>query len=95
MAIVGQFAKLMRRQRLVPIESTLMPIQHFPPPPGIKARPLSYAARVDDLLYISGVPDFAASTTRAAYPTISKRSSAMSPKASSASSTRRVRRLPI
>jgi 2-iminobutanoate/2-iminopropanoate deaminase len=35
-----------------------MPIQHFPPPPGIKAPPLSYAARVGDLLYISGIPGF-------------------------------------
>jgi 2-iminobutanoate/2-iminopropanoate deaminase len=35
-----------------------MPIQHFPPPAGIKAPPLSYAARVGDLLYISGIPGF-------------------------------------
>ncbi|KZD23674.1 RidA family protein [Tardiphaga robiniae] len=33
-----------------------MPIQHFPPPPGIKAPPLSYAARVGDLLFVSGIP---------------------------------------
>jgi len=33
-------------------------IQHFPPPPGIKAPPLSFAARVGDLLYISGIPGF-------------------------------------
>jgi 2-iminobutanoate/2-iminopropanoate deaminase len=35
-----------------------MPIQHFPPPPGIKASPLSFATRVGDLLFISGIPGF-------------------------------------
>ena len=35
-----------------------MPIQHFPPPPGVKAPPLSYAARIGDLLFISGIPGF-------------------------------------
>ena len=35
-----------------------MPIQHFPPPPGIKAPPLSFATRVGDLLFISGIPGF-------------------------------------
>ena len=35
-----------------------MPIQHFPPPPGVKSPPLSFAARVGDLLYISGIPGF-------------------------------------
>jgi 2-iminobutanoate/2-iminopropanoate deaminase len=35
-----------------------MPIKHFPPPPGVKAPPLSFAARVGDLLYISGIPGF-------------------------------------
>jgi 2-iminobutanoate/2-iminopropanoate deaminase len=35
-----------------------MPIQHFPPPPGIKAPPLSYAAKVGDLLFVSGIPGF-------------------------------------
>src|SRR6185437_4487767 len=34
------------------------PIQHFPPPPGVKAPPLSFAARTGDLLYISGIPGF-------------------------------------
>jgi 2-iminobutanoate/2-iminopropanoate deaminase len=33
-------------------------IKHFPPPPGIKAPPLSFAARVGDLLFISGIPGF-------------------------------------
>jgi 2-iminobutanoate/2-iminopropanoate deaminase len=33
-------------------------IKHFPPPPGVKAPPLSYAARVGDLLFISGIPGF-------------------------------------
>ncbi|HLG80208.1 MAG TPA: RidA family protein [Bradyrhizobium sp.] len=33
-------------------------IQHFPPPPGIKAPPLSFAARTGDLLFISGIPGF-------------------------------------
>ncbi len=35
-----------------------MPIQHFPPPPPVKAPPLSFAARVGDLLFISGIPGF-------------------------------------
>jgi 2-iminobutanoate/2-iminopropanoate deaminase len=35
-----------------------MPIQHFAPPPGIKAPPLSFAARTGDLLFISGIPGF-------------------------------------
>ena len=34
------------------------PIKHFPPPPGVKAPPLSYAARVGDLLFVSGIPGF-------------------------------------
>jgi 2-iminobutanoate/2-iminopropanoate deaminase len=34
------------------------PIQHFPPPSGIKAPPLSFATRVGDLLFISGIPGF-------------------------------------
>src|SRR5215475_16037261 len=35
-----------------------MSVKHFPPPPGIKAPPLSFATRVGDLLYISGIPGF-------------------------------------
>jgi 2-iminobutanoate/2-iminopropanoate deaminase len=35
-----------------------MPIQHFAPPPHIKAPPLSFAARVGDLLFVSGIPGF-------------------------------------
>ncbi len=35
-----------------------MPISHIPPPPGIKAPPLSYAAKVGDLLFVSGIPGF-------------------------------------
>jgi 2-iminobutanoate/2-iminopropanoate deaminase len=35
-----------------------MPITHFPAPAGIKAPPLSYAARVGDLLFVSGIPGF-------------------------------------
>jgi 2-iminobutanoate/2-iminopropanoate deaminase len=35
-----------------------MPIHHFPPPPGIKFPPLSFAARVGDLLFVSGIPGF-------------------------------------
>jgi enamine deaminase RidA (YjgF/YER057c/UK114 family) len=35
-----------------------MPVQHFPAPPHIKAPPLSFAARVGDLLFISGIPGF-------------------------------------
>ena len=32
-----------------------MTIQHFPPPQGIKAPPLSFATRTGDLLFISGL----------------------------------------
>ncbi|CAN5152767.1 RidA family protein [soil metagenome] len=35
-----------------------MPIKYFAPPAGIKAPPLSYAARVGDLLFVSGIPGF-------------------------------------
>jgi 2-iminobutanoate/2-iminopropanoate deaminase len=35
-----------------------MSIQHFAPPTGIKAPPLSFAARTGDLLFISGMPGF-------------------------------------
>jgi enamine deaminase RidA (YjgF/YER057c/UK114 family) len=34
------------------------PIQHFAPPAGIKAPPLSFATRVGDLLFVSGIPGF-------------------------------------
>jgi 2-iminobutanoate/2-iminopropanoate deaminase len=34
------------------------PSKHFPPPAGIKAPPLSFATRVGDLLFISGIPGF-------------------------------------
>ena len=33
-------------------------ITHFPPPPAIKTPPLSYATRVGDLLFVSGIPGF-------------------------------------
>src|SRR5262245_56165258 len=35
-----------------------MPIQHFAPPPLIKAPPLSFATRTGDLLFVSGIPGF-------------------------------------
>lgn len=35
-----------------------MSIAHFSAPPGIKAPPLSFAARTGDLLFISGIPGF-------------------------------------
>jgi enamine deaminase RidA (YjgF/YER057c/UK114 family) len=35
-----------------------MAIKHFPPPPGIKAPPLSFATRTGDLLFVSGIPGF-------------------------------------
>jgi len=38
-----------------------MSIDHIPAPPGIKAPPLSFAARSGDLLFISGIPGFDAS----------------------------------
>ena len=36
----------------------MAPIKHFPAPPGVKAPPLSFGARVGDLLFISGIPGF-------------------------------------
>lgn len=36
----------------------MSPIQHFAAPPGIKAPPLSFATRVGDLLFVSGIPGF-------------------------------------
>jgi enamine deaminase RidA (YjgF/YER057c/UK114 family) len=35
-----------------------MPIQHFAAPPHVKAPPLSFATRVGDLLFVSGIPGF-------------------------------------
>ena len=35
-----------------------MPIKHFAPPPHVKAPPLSFATRVGDLMFISGIPGF-------------------------------------
>jgi len=35
-----------------------MPIQHFAPPPHIKSPPLSFATRIGDLLFVSGIPGF-------------------------------------
>ena len=58
-----------------------MPIQHFAPPPHVKAPPLSFATRVGDLLFVSGIPGFDA---MARCPTASRRSSPTSPSTSSA-----------
>jgi 2-iminobutanoate/2-iminopropanoate deaminase len=33
-------------------------IQHFPPPAGTKAPPLSFATRIGDLIFVSGTPGF-------------------------------------
>lgn len=33
-------------------------MKHFPTPPGIKAPPLSFATRIGDLLFLSGIPGF-------------------------------------
>ena len=33
-------------------------IKHFVPPAGIKSPPLSFAARVGELLFVSGIPGF-------------------------------------
>lgn len=35
-----------------------MPIQHIPAPPHVKAPPLSFATRVGDLVFVSGIPGF-------------------------------------
>lgn len=36
----------------------MAPIEHFAPPAGIKAPPLSFATRVGELLFVSGIPGF-------------------------------------
>ena len=36
----------------------MAPIQHFAPPAGLKAPPLSFATRIGDLLFVSGIPGF-------------------------------------
>ena len=36
----------------------MAPIQHFAPPAGLKAPPLSFATRVGDLLFVSGISGF-------------------------------------
>ena len=36
----------------------MAPTRYFLPPPGIKAPPLSFATRVGDLLFVSGIPGF-------------------------------------
>jgi enamine deaminase RidA (YjgF/YER057c/UK114 family) len=33
-------------------------ITRYPPPAGVKAPPLSYATRVGDLVFVSGIPGF-------------------------------------
>ena len=40
------------------MSSAKAPIQHFAPPAGIKAPPLSFATKVGDLLFVSGIPGF-------------------------------------
>jgi len=36
----------------------MAPTQHFAPPAGLKAPPLSFATRIGDLLFVSGIPGF-------------------------------------
>jgi 2-iminobutanoate/2-iminopropanoate deaminase len=36
----------------------MAPIQHFAAPAGLKAPPLSFATRIGDLLFVSGIPGF-------------------------------------
>src|SRR5437588_2465562 len=56
-------AHRMRRQQ-VPLSchgrtgEPMVSIKHFPPAAGIKAPPLSFATRVGDLLFVSGIPGF-------------------------------------
>ena len=35
-----------------------MPITHIAPPSGFKSPPLSFATKVDDTIYVSGIPGF-------------------------------------
>jgi len=55
-------------------EASPWPSKHFPPPPGIKAPPLSFAVRTGDLLFVSGIPG---SDPQGDLPTLLRRSSAM------------------
>ena len=41
----------------------MAPIQHFAPPPNVKSPPLSFATRVGDLVFVSGIPGFDANGT--------------------------------
>jgi enamine deaminase RidA (YjgF/YER057c/UK114 family) len=36
----------------------MAPIKHFAAPPGLTSPPLSFATRVGDLLFVSGIPGF-------------------------------------
>jgi 2-iminobutanoate/2-iminopropanoate deaminase len=40
------------------MSSAKAPIQHFAPPAGIKSPPLSFATKVGDLVFVSGIPGF-------------------------------------
>src|SRR5215470_5964934 len=56
-------ARQSRRPRASPAaskreRSSMSRIKHFPAPSHIKAPPLSFATRVGDLLFISGIPGF-------------------------------------
>ena len=68
------------------------PIKHFPPPAGIKAPPLSFATRVGDLVFISGIPGFDANGD---LPDGFERSSPMSSPTSGACWMKRGRRSAI
>ena len=35
-----------------------MPVTHIPPPPNINSPPLSFATKVGDLVFVSGIPGF-------------------------------------
>jgi 2-iminobutanoate/2-iminopropanoate deaminase len=40
------------------MSSAKAPIQHFAPPAGIKSPPLSFATKIGDLVFVSGIPGF-------------------------------------
>jgi enamine deaminase RidA (YjgF/YER057c/UK114 family) len=58
LAALGAACAELVQARVQSSEVFMSNIKHFPPPPGIKAPPLSFATRVGNLLFISGIPGF-------------------------------------
>jgi len=69
----------------------MAPIQHFAAPAGLKAPPLSFATRVGDLLFVSGIPGF---DEKGALRTVSRPNSVLSSATSHAFWAKRARGFP-